>query len=225
MTTRVPLVRTSDKIEAYGGIDRICREIVNGDSLVDVQKRIGVSLASVRKWINDDDTRRIKLKEARETTPYPSYIANPNSPAQDKIAAKGIDQICLDIAGGMSMNHMARTLGVGIGRLFDWIDSDPVRAARVRVARAQSARHWDELAEIEMRKATDPFEFSKARELAQHFRWRAKMVAPKEYGDKVVQEHTGAGGGPITLAALDLKNMSDAELAQMQTLLSKAAGQ
>lgn len=147
------------------------------------------------------------------------------SPAQDKLNAKGIDSVCLDIAGGTSMNQIARTLGVGIGRLFDWIDSDPTRAARVRTARAQSAKFWDEKAEEELRKATDPLEFSKARELAHHFRWRAKMVAPKEYGDKIVQEHTGAGGGPIALAALDLKNMSDSELEQMQTLLSKASSQ
>ena len=43
-------------------------------------------------------------------------------------------------------------------------------------------------------------------------------------GDKVVNEHTGKDGGPITLAAVNLKNMSDAELAQMQALLMKSKG-
>lgn len=56
-------------------------------------------------------------------------------------------------------------------------------------------------------------------------KWMLSKMLPKIYGDKVTQEHTGAGGGPITLAALDLKNMSDGELAQMQALLSKASGQ
>ena len=36
-------------------------------------------------------------------------------------------------------------------------------------------------------------------------------------------EMTGAGGGPIGIAALDMKNLSDTDLEQMQRLLSKAA--
>lgn len=56
-------------------------------------------------------------------------------------------------------------------------------------------------------------------------KWKLSKMLPKVYGDKVTQEHTGAGGGPITLAAMDLKNMSDGELAQMHALLSKASGQ
>lgn len=37
-------------------------------------------------------------------------------------------------------------------------------------------------------------------------------------------EITGADGGPVALAAVDLKGLSDAELRQMQSLLSKANG-
>jgi hypothetical protein len=36
-------------------------------------------------------------------------------------------------------------------------------------------------------------------------------------------EMTGAGGGPISVAAIDMKGLSDTELEQMQRLLSKAA--
>lgn len=36
-------------------------------------------------------------------------------------------------------------------------------------------------------------------------------------------EMTGAGGGPISVAALDLKGLSDAELQQMMSLLNKSA--
>lgn len=35
-------------------------------------------------------------------------------------------------------------------------------------------------------------------------------------------ELTGAGGGPISVAAIDMKGLSDSELDQMQRLLSKA---
>jgi hypothetical protein len=37
-------------------------------------------------------------------------------------------------------------------------------------------------------------------------------------------EMTGANGGPIGIAALDVKGLSDAELEQMSRLMSKAAG-
>ena len=37
-------------------------------------------------------------------------------------------------------------------------------------------------------------------------------------------ELTGAGGGPIGVAAIDVKGLTDAELEQMHRLMSKAAG-
>jgi hypothetical protein len=54
-------------------------------------------------------------------------------------------------------------------------------------------------------------------------KWMLSKMLPKVYGDKLTQEHTGAGGGPIALAAVDLKGLSDDELQRMQVLLSKAA--
>jgi hypothetical protein len=53
-------------------------------------------------------------------------------------------------------------------------------------------------------------------------KWVLSKMLPKVYGDKVVQEHTGADGGPIQMAAVNLKGLSDDELAQMQKLMSKA---
>ena len=55
-------------------------------------------------------------------------------------------------------------------------------------------------------------------------KWMLSKMLPKIYGDKVTQEITGTDGGPITMASVDLKNLSDNELANMQTLLAKAAG-
>jgi hypothetical protein len=53
-------------------------------------------------------------------------------------------------------------------------------------------------------------------------KWKLSKMLPKVYGDKVTQEHTGAGGGPIQMAAVNLKNLSDEDLAQMQKLMAKA---
>lgn len=55
-------------------------------------------------------------------------------------------------------------------------------------------------------------------------KWMLSKMLPKVYGDKVTTEHTGANGGPITLAAIDLKNLSDEELENMQQLMMKAGG-
>lgn len=53
-------------------------------------------------------------------------------------------------------------------------------------------------------------------------KWVLAKMLPKIYGDKVQQEHTGKDGGPIQMAAVDFKNLSDEELDKMQQLLSKA---
>lgn len=53
-------------------------------------------------------------------------------------------------------------------------------------------------------------------------KWLLSKMLPKVYGDKVQQEHTGKDGGPIQMAAVDFKNLSDEELDKMQQLLSKA---
>jgi hypothetical protein len=56
-------------------------------------------------------------------------------------------------------------------------------------------------------------------------KWLLSKLAPKKYGDRVAQEHSGPDGGPIGLAVsnLNLRGLSDAELATMQALVAKAA--
>jgi hypothetical protein len=143
--------------------------------------------------------------------------------ARERCTAFGLDEICARITAGESMTAISAAIGVHISTLIEWTQDDPQRTARMRAARENAARVWDEKAELGLAAATDPFELSRAKELAHHYRWRAKAVAPREYGDRVTQEHTGAGGGPIALAAVDLKGLSDEELQRMQALLSKAA--
>lgn len=140
-----------------------------------------------------------------------------------KLDAFGLEALCDCLASGGSLRATALKLQVSVGSLIEWVEADAERSARVLQARTQSAAVWDELAEEEIRKATDPFEITKARELAQHYRWRAKIVAPRYYGDKTTTEHTGKDGAPIQIAAVDMKGLSDAELDQMRTLMLKAS--
>jgi hypothetical protein len=51
----------------------------------------------------------------------------------------------------------------------------------------------------------------------------AKIVLAKILPDLARSEVTGANGGPINVASVDFKGLSDAELEQAQILLAKAA--
>lgn len=145
--------------------------------------------------------------------------------SKNKCEAFGLETICSELTSGESLTGVAFKIGVHVSTLLNWIEEDSQRAARAREARQLAGRIWDEKAETVLKEAADPFELTKARELASHYRWRAKAVSPKEYGDKVTQEHVGSGGGPIQMAAVNLKNLSDEELAQMQKLMAKAGEQ
>lgn len=53
-------------------------------------------------------------------------------------------------------------------------------------------------------------------------KWKLSKMLPKVYGEKITQEHVGAGGGPIAFAATQLKSLSDEELETLQRVLAKA---
>ena len=119
----------------------------------------------------------------------------------DRIEAFGIEAICERLSNGMTMTALAEEIGVTVGKLSQSIASDEEHSARAREARIHAARIWDEKALSVVEQALDPFELARAKELAHHYRWRASKTAPKEYGDKVTQEHTGANGGAIQVAS------------------------
>lgn len=111
----------------------------------------------------------------------------PNLPvAREAIDAYGLDSVCQNISNRMSLTAIAGEVGVSIGSLLTWIEAEPERSARVRETRAATARLWDELAEDEIRTASDDMSLKKAKELAHHYRWRAAKIAPREYGDRQV---------------------------------------
>lgn len=111
--------------------------------------------------------------------------------ALQRMEALGIDAICARIQQGASQGSIADSLKVDRADFSRWLSSDAQRSARVREARSLSALHWDEQAERVLLDASEerPLSLAKARELASHYRWRAKCYAPKVYGDKVGLEH------------------------------------
>lgn len=137
-------------------------------------------------------------KAAGKAAPARAKVQTKKQPTiAERIEAFGIEAVCERLANGVTMTAIAEEIGVTVGKLSQWIASDEEHSARAREARIHAARIWDEKALSVIEQALDPFELQRAKELAHHYRWRASKTAPKDYGDKVTQEHTGADGGPI----------------------------
>jgi hypothetical protein len=109
----------------------------------------------------------------------------------------GIEQICEWIAEGVSYRDITKKLGISLGALTWWIDGTPERSRACACAREVAAQTYDEMALEVIEGAADPFELSKAKEMAVHYRWRAKAANPKRYGEK--QQVTHDGGMNVTL--------------------------
>lgn len=133
------------------------------------------------------------------------------------------ERLCELVAEGKTIAEIIRDEpGMPKSRrtVHDWIVCDSEFAAAMEVARQAGA---DAIAEEALRIADTPEEGvetetdkngdtkEKRGDMLGHRRLqvetRLKLLAkwhPKKYGDKVTNEHTGAGGGPIVIAATDL---------------------
>lgn len=104
-----------------------------------------------------------------------------------------LDDVCERIAAGESYREIAAEYGKTHGALSLWLAAEPNRSARAREAAGMAARFWDEEAEAGIRAATDVLTLGKARELAQHLRWRASKLSTA-YADRSKVEVGGALG-------------------------------
>ena len=95
------------------------------------------------------------------------------------------DEIIARIEAGEMLTAIAVSLGVDRANFNAWLKADKLRSARAHDARVSASAAWDEKAEQGIADAADPFELSKAKEMAHHYRWRASKIAPKVYGDKL----------------------------------------
>ncbi len=110
------------------------------------------------------------------------------TPTEAKIVKYGIDRICDEITSGHSTDQICIAIGVSRGAIAAWY-AKPEQQTRIQEARRLSAAHWDELAEATIKAAgTDKGSIAKARELANHYRWRASKLNPAFYGDKITAD-------------------------------------
>ena len=96
-----------------------------------------------------------------------------------------IDEIVEDILEGKTFRYMAAKYGCALGTLHSYVNRDE-HSARVRNALEISASSYADKAEEVLQQAeNDKGELMRARELAQHYRWKAGKRNPKKYGDRV----------------------------------------
>lgn len=113
------------------------------------------------------------------------------APAKKKLDAVGEKDIVDLIASGAGYRMIAAKYAVSLGTLHAWINATPERSHACACASVLASHVEDDTALDEIAGAKDPFELSRARELAIHRRWRAKALNPKKYGDKVDLNHGG----------------------------------
>lgn len=134
---------------------------------------------------------------------------DPRATAMRALDELGIDEFCDRIINGDSQTKIAQTVGVGIASIAKWLALDPERSARARDAMQSGADTHAEKAEIVLMDKT--MDVARARELASHYRWLARVRNPKQYGDKLEIDQT-----------TKVTNASDSELdAQMQAINKK----
>jgi transposase-like protein len=107
----------------------------------------------------------------------------------------GIDKIAQMIeCDDLSYSAIAKELGVNKTQLIEWIKRKEDRPARIKEARVASALECDALALQALLEITDDLSnagVTRQREIASHYRWRAKARNPVEYGDRLQTEHSG----------------------------------
>lgn len=103
-------------------------------------------------------------------------------PATLDVKGMTTDDLCELIMSGKYLTEIAQMWGVSKTTLLAWIAADPDRSAREIKARNEQGEHWDKLAEMELWKLSTnatKAEVARARELAQHYRWRSSKISVK----------------------------------------------
>lgn len=158
--------------------------------------------------------------------PVPAPVAPTLCP--DPVArldAIGIDWLCEQICAGVPQTQMALALNVGVAALSRWMAADTERSARVREARMAAAHTFEEMAERVLREALDTFELARAKQLAEHYRWKAAKFSPREFGQQAPQrgDAADAPASPTALGAELTDEQLDAKLAELIAAAATAA--
>lgn len=116
--------------------------------------------------------------------------------------AEKVAEMCEMVAEGKTLRQIQEALYVPMGTLLGWA-SLPEHSEQYARAR-EAASDIFETDIIEAALAASPETASADRVKIDALKWVAARRSPKKYGDKVTNEHTGAGGGPIQISRIEL---------------------
>jgi hypothetical protein len=113
--------------------------------------------------------------------------------------------ICQQIADGRSLRWCCEQENMpDKWTVLKWLDEDAELSAQYARAREQQADHFaEELIEIV---DTEP-DAARARVRMDARKWIASKLQPKRYGDRVAQEITGPGGGPVQVEKVSAREL------------------
>jgi hypothetical protein len=128
------------------------------------------------------------------------------------------DAICARLADGESLRSITKDVGASQAEVFRWLADEANVSFREQYARAREAQadHYageiidiadeectmvkrDDGGEVEV--VFDSTAVARNRLRVDARKWYASKLAPKKYGDRITQEHTGEGGGPVQIVA------------------------
>lgn len=113
-------------------------------------------------------------------------------------SVENVNRICEMVAQGMTLRQISAELGYSLGSMLRWTTMPEHVEQYVRAR--ESAADIFETDIIEAALSCDPDSAVSDRVKIDALKWVAARRAPKKYGDKIQNEHTGAGGGPIEQA-------------------------
>lgn len=166
-----------------------------------------------------------KPKEAVQPSPFRKWADRPEQAA--------ISELCQHIAEGGHLAGFCRDKGFVYVTVLHWISTDKSEGGRVEMyARAREDRAdvlADEIVSIADEECVmvkhpqggdgddgmtevvfDSVAVSRNKLRVDARKWAASKLKPRSYGDKIQQEVTGAGGGPLQVKADVTLSPSDA---------------
>lgn len=133
------------------------------------------------------------------------------------------DKLCMGIAEGKSLAELCRTYKLAYSTVIQWLRAhQDFQRDYARAREDQADADADAVGDIAARVLRGELDPQAARVAIDAYKWAAGKRKPKVYGDRVVQEHSGPGGGPIQ--TVSLTNVSDEELAKLESILNRVSG-
>lgn len=151
------------------------------------------------------------MARGRKTGGRSKGTPNKVAPKRESLDSLGLDAIALRLEAGQSIAQLAASLKLTPGYLREWIAADGEREQRCADARRHAAECYADKAETVLLEARTPAQIAQARELAHHYRWRAKVQDPTRFGDKLALD-----------TSVKVQDLSDA---QLDARIAKLAGQ